>query len=169
MILNGRQLQDLIDSDQLVTGYTNLSKQLQPAGVDLCIASVESFIDMGAIDFDNSKRVVAPAEQLEPDEDGWWTLYKGAYRITFQEKVRIPLNAVGISIERSSVMRNGATVQVGHWDPGYIGHGQQLLVVDNPYGIRIQKGARVACLILIATDVVADGYLGIYQHEGDAR
>jgi len=61
----------------------------------------------------------------------------------------------------------GATIQSALWDPGYEGRGVGLLIVMNPYGIVLEKGARIAQFILMKmTEPPERVYRGSYQHEG---
>jgi dUTP pyrophosphatase len=61
----------------------------------------------------------------------------------------------------------GCHVPTAVWDAGYEGRGEGLLVVNNPAGLRLQRGARIAQLVVFRLNETAlEGYAGQYQHEG---
>ena len=54
----------------------------------------------------------------------------------------------------------------GVWDAGYSGRSQALMVVHNPHGFRVQKGARLVQLVFFPLDdPTGPGYQGRYQGE----
>ena len=164
-MLNSKAIRHLIETQQLITGYVDLDKQLQPAGFDLSLREVHAHWGAGAVDFDNRERRLAPTRQLKPDAEGWYALAQGCYMIVYNEAVRMPLNVVALARSRSTVLRNAAAVETAVWDPGYQGRSSSLLVVHNPHGIRLKQDARVAQLVFYSTDEVEKGYSGVYQNE----
>ena len=62
-------------------------------------------------------------------------------------------------------MRMGAMIFTALWDPGYEGKGSSLLYVFNNEGVVIEKGARIAQLIVIKAQTEKK-YSGRYQYEG---
>jgi dUTP pyrophosphatase len=63
----------------------------------------------------------------------------------------------------------GLHVPTAVWDAGYAGRGEGLLQVTNPHGARLQRGARIAQLVLFRlTSAARSGYAGAYQHENRA-
>jgi dUTP pyrophosphatase len=164
-MLNSKAIKQLIETQQLITGYVDLEKQLQPAGFDLSLKEVHAFWGVGAIDFDNRERRLAPTRQLKPDTEGWYILPQGCYMIVYNEAVKMPLNVVALARSRSTVLRNAAAIETAVWDPGYQGRSSSLLVVHNPHGVRLKQDARVAQLIFYSTDEVEKGYSGVYQNE----
>jgi dUTP pyrophosphatase len=164
-MLNSKAIKHLIETQQIVTDYIDLDKQLQPAGFDLSLKEIHEFLEAGAVDFDNKKRRIAPLRQFKPDTDGWYNLPQGCYMIIYNEVVKMPLNVVALARSRSTVLRNAAAIETAVWDPGYQGRSSSLLVVHNPHGIRLEQNARVAQLIFYSTNEVEKGYSGIYQNE----
>ncbi len=164
-MLNSKAIKQLIETQQLITGYVDLEKQLQPAGFDLSLKEVHAYLGAGAIDFDNKERRLAPTRQLKPDTEGWYILPQGCYMIVYNEAVKMPLNVVALARSRSTVLRNAAAIETAVWDPGYQGRSSSLLVVHNPHGIRLKQDARVAQLVFYPTDEVEKGYSGVYQNE----
>ena len=153
MIVSGKDnIEDLVNGEI----------QDQPAGTDLTVGRIEKFADSGRIDFDNSSRKIAQGEEVSPGKlDGG-----EAYRVTYNEKISVPPDAIGLVFPRSSVMRNGCHLVTAVWDPGYEGRGQGLLQVLNPAGVVLKENARVAQIIFIEMDQeVEEGYRGEYQGE----
>ena len=122
-------------------------EQIQPAGIDLTIDKIFEIDEAGEIDYSNENRKVPKGRELK--FNGKVHLPPGAYRITYNEVVRMPGDAIGVGLPRSSLMRMGGTVVCGLWDPGYEGRSQGLLVVFNPKGITVHKGARLVQIFLI--------------------
>ena len=139
-------------------------EQVQPAGVDLRVDRVEELAGPGVLGV--GERVIPEGRPLEPS-GGWWHLPPGAYRVRFLDPVRVPRDAVGLCFPRSSLLRMGAGLLCAVWDPGYEGRGQSLLVVYNPHGIRLERGARIAQIVFVRLESEArDLYQGAYQGEG---
>jgi dUTP pyrophosphatase len=164
-MLNSKAIRQLIETQQLITGYVDLDKQLQPAGFDISLKEVHAYWGAGAVDFDNKERKLAPTRQLQPDASGWYALPQGCYMIVYNEAVKMPLNVVALARARSTILRNAAAIETAVWDPGYQGRSSSLLVVHNPSGIRLKQDARVAQLVFYSTDEVERGYSGVYQNE----
>ncbi len=143
-----------------------LEEQFQPAGVDLSVQSVWSFEEAGTIDLDNAKRKLPTTREIPFGSDGMLKLAPGAYKIIFNERVSIPVDAAAMARSRSSLLRMGASVQTALWDPGYTGRSQALLLVSNAHGLVMHKDARVAQLVFIRMhEPSGEKYAGQYQHE----
>lgn len=164
-MLNSSEIRQLIDRQQLITGYIDLETQLQPCGFDLSLGEVLEYAGFGSVDFSNRERLIASSTPLQPDKDDWYLLRPGCYVIIYNEVVRMPLDLAAIARTRSTVLRNGAAVETAVWDPGYHGRSSSLLVVHNPRGIRLKRNARVAQLVFYRTKGIEEGYRGIYQNE----
>lgn len=63
--------------------------QLQPAGVDLTLADVMEFSSEGSVDFSNEERILSECRRIGFKAD-WVGLKKGAYKVIYNETVRIP-------------------------------------------------------------------------------
>jgi dUTP pyrophosphatase len=153
MIISGEgHVENMIDGDV----------QRQQAGIDLTVDKVERFTEAGRIDFDNSTREIAAGKEPHGDKLEGGT----SYRITYNEKVSVPENAIGLVFPRSSLMRNGCHLVTAVWDPGYEGRGQGLLEVLNPRGVVLTENARVGQLVFFRLENEAsEGYDGRYQGE----
>jgi dUTP pyrophosphatase len=151
------------DFSQIIDDAIDLKKQVQVNGVDLTVREIMNFKGEGAIDFDNSKRVLPDYEKIELVNDEYWQLEAGSYVVKYNEIVSVPMNAVGILQPRSTLLRMGGTIVGAYWDSGYSGRGQGLLIAGRP--IKIYKNARVAQLAFILSKDVEKGYEGKYQNE----
>jgi len=150
---------------EAITGFLS-REQFQPAGIDLTLRDVFSFSSTGSIDFDNSGRKLSETSKLQFGSDGWLYLPKGAYKIQYNEIVKIPLDCIALAFPRSSLLRCGAFVHCAVWDPGYEGRSESLLVVENEHGIKLKKNARLVQLLFFKTHgEVGEGYVGKYQKE----
>src|SRR2546430_8875420 len=64
--------------------------QLQPNGIDLRVDRVQRLTSPGLLGASDQVREPAAREDVAVDKDGWWDLHRGAYVITYQEKVNLP-------------------------------------------------------------------------------
>lgn len=166
-MLSRDELRERINSNMpLVENMIDAETQLQPNSFELTLKSIEALNGAGAVDFDNSERRIPESEAIEFDEEGWAMLEPGTYKITFNEIVNIPLDLAAIARPRSSLLRCGVTVESAVWDSGYRGRSESMLVVYNPHGFRVKKGARLLQLIFYSLRTeVSEGYCGRYQNE----
>jgi len=169
VVLNQEKIRSLIQEKNLVEDYLSLEVQLTPNGIDLTAAFVFEFDTPGAIDFSNKERVVPKAKEILPqkenpqDKFGWWKLAKGTYKIKTNEVINLPKDLMAIAFPRTSLLRMGAFTQHGIWDAGFMGKSEFILVVENPYGIKIKQNARIAQLVFVRIKETGGGYQGIYQ------
>ena len=148
---------------KLIEGLKDI--QLQPAGVDLTLWKAFKYTSAGRIDFDNKERKISETEEIPFDKDGWIFLTKGAYKVRFNEYVKIPRNAVAFAFPRTSLLRSGATIENGLWDPGYEGRSECMLLVMNEKGIYLKKNARIAQLVFALLPEETEEYKGIYNEK----
>jgi len=160
-VLSKGEIERLINEKKMVVDYKDLASQLQPCGIDLTAKAIFSFTEGGSVDFDNSKRIIA--SNLQPVPFGH--LKPGVYKIVLNEIVSIPLDVMALARTRSTLLRNGASVQTAVWDPGYSGRSECMLVVSNPHGITIHEGAKVLQLIFFTLDKETKGYSGRFHME----
>ena len=139
--------------------------QFQPAGVDLTLKSAHKFKNAGKIDFDNKERKISDCEQLEFTSDEVH-LPKGAYKVIFNEYVRIPADAAAFCYPRSSLLRCGVSLECAVWDPGYEGRSEALLVVHNDHGIIFKRNAKIGQLVFVKlVEATKQLYEGVYKGE----
>jgi len=150
-------------------GLKDVRTQVQPCGVDITVRTVSRFQSSGAVDFDNTQRVLSSLEAI-PWQDGWVDLPQGAYHIFYNERVNLPPDVMALAYPRSSLLRCGVTLFTAVWDPGYSGRAESLLTVRNEHGFRLRKDARVAQLVftVLGGDVEA-AYRGRFNGENLGR
>jgi dUTP pyrophosphatase len=166
-MLSGKELSNHMLGDQpLVDEFVDYRTQVGSNGVDLTLRSVWTFAGRGAVDFDNSHRQLPGTKVLEFNSRGWLHLKPGPYKVTYNEVVNIPKTMIGIARPRSTLLRCGATIETAVWDAGYSGRSESLLQVFNPFGLEVQRNARVVQLLLfMLSRKVNRGYSGKYQRE----
>jgi dUTP pyrophosphatase len=150
-------------SNNIIKEYIDAKLQTQIAGFDLTIRDIMKLTDGGEIDFDNSSRKIPDHETIKPINDKW-KLQAGGYLVRYNEIVEVPLDAVGIVLPRSSLMRTGGTLCSAVWDSGYKGRGIGLMITYSE--ITFHKNARIAQIMFIKTQKETEkGYSGTYQNE----
>jgi dUTP pyrophosphatase len=166
-VLSSQQINSLIDSEfPLVSGLIDLGTQLQPNGIDLTLGSLEALVGPGQIGLTNDDRVLAPAVDVPFGADGFVHLPPGVYVARLNEAVALPATVMALAKPRSSLLRNGVTVNNAVWDAGYAGRSQVQILVSNPAGFRVAKDARIVQMIFLTLDTATDSlYSGIYQGE----
>ncbi|MCM8782256.1 MAG: deoxyuridine 5'-triphosphate nucleotidohydrolase [Candidatus Omnitrophica bacterium] len=170
MIFNTKEIEKLIKEKALITDFINLETQLTPNGFDLTVRAIFEFDNAGRLDFSNKERAIPQGKEILPqkerpeDKFGWWNLKKGAYKILTNEIVNLPNDLMAIAFPRSSLLRMGAFCQNAVWDAGFKGRSEFILIVENPFGIKIKQNARLIQLVFISIDKVDKGYSGIYQN-----
>ncbi len=170
-VLTREELRAALAADPPLVEGVELPVQLQPNGVDLRVERILRLTSPGLLGAADAVREPAAREEVQPDGDGWWDLSPGAYVITYREKVNLPIDLMGISLPRSSLLRSGVAIHGAVWDAGYTGRGEGLLAVMNPRGYRLQKGARVLQLVFIrlTAATAGEGYRGRYHGENVER
>lgn len=146
-VLSDKEIIHLMSANpKLMEHLIDEKVQLQPAGVDLTLRDIFEFSSAGAIDFSNGERVISECRRIGFKE-GFVNLKTGAYKVVYNETVRIPQDCIALAFPRSSLLRCGAFLHCAVWDPGYNGRSESLLVVSNPHGIRLKENARLAQLV----------------------
>jgi dUTP diphosphatase len=148
--------------------FENLhSSQYQPCGIDITLKEVYGFKSAGLIDFDNKERRISDVEPIDFDAGGGRvTLKPGAYKVIFNEYVRIPKNVAGLCLPRSSLLRCGVSLDCAVWDPGYEGRSEALLIVRNEHGVTFKRNAKIGQMVFIRLAEDASSlYSGRYKGE----
>lgn len=139
--------------------------QFQPSGVDLTLREIHEFVGAGKIDFDNKERKLSETRRIAFSSEEIH-LSQGAYKIIYNEFLRIPEDCVALAFPRSSLLRCGAFLQCALWDPGYEGRSESLLIVANPHGITLKRNAKVVQLVFLKLrEKAAHPYSGRYKGE----
>jgi dUTP pyrophosphatase len=150
----------------LLERYLSLEDQLQPNGFDLTLRNVDRLVSPGSVGAGKDQRELSSSEPLAFDGDGWVQLQSGPYLITFNEVINLALDLMALGRPRSSLLRSGVSVHTAVWDAGYRGRSQALLVVHNPFGYRVQRGARLVQLVFFRLPRPASqGYQGRFLGE----
>ena len=153
-----------VEAHGIIGNMRDASVQKQQAGFDLTLESVYEFLSGGAADFNNKERKIADCKKMEY-KNGWVELGKGAYKVTLNETFKVPADAAGFCLTRTTLIRNGAYLITGLWDPGFEGKVEMLLVVENPFGIRLKEHARVGQIYFLRMEGDAEQlYQGIYKN-----
>lgn len=141
-------------------------EHVQPNGIDLSIDGAWELLEAGSLGRSNADRRLPARKELEFGSDDWLELAPGSYGIRYGEWIEVPADCGGLVFPRSSLLRMGLHVPTAVWDAGYAGRGEGLLLVTNPHGVRLQRGARIVQLVLFRlTSQAQSSYRGAYQHE----
>jgi dUTP pyrophosphatase len=166
-LLSSNELRKLIQmKPPLIEDAVDVETQIQPNGLELTLKEIKTIEGSGAVDFDNSERMLPDSKNLEFGSDGWVHLPPGIYKVLFNEIVNIPMNLAAIAKPRSTLIRCGATLETAVWDAGYRGRSESMLVVYNTAGFKLKKDARIMQLLFYTLEAeVEKGYSGVYQNE----
>jgi dUTP pyrophosphatase len=160
MLNNADQVEQLLQ--------TNGKGAKAQVGYDLTLKEVKR-IKCGIVSSD--KTFVHPyVDQVttSPEDDKeFFMLTPGAYSLTFEQGVKLPSNKTAFIRHRSSILRCGATITSGVYDPGFeVEEMGGVLIATEP--IMIEKGARVA-QIIIFDNSEAELYDGQWQGTKDVK
>jgi len=171
-MLNHKEIEYLIKEKKLVENYINLEKQLTPNGLDLTVQNIYEFLEAGFVDFSNKERKLPATRELifekknDNDKYGWWHLKKGVYKVVSNEIINMPDNLIALAYTRTTLLRMGAFTQNGVWDAGFSGKSEFILVVENPFGIKLKQNSRVVQLVFSEISKAQMLYNGIYKNLG---
>lgn len=101
-------------------------------------------------------------EPIVPAGRSWFELSPGVYSFNACQSVEMAEGEAGWLVPRSSLTRNGVDVRSALYDAGYKGGINGIIIVYNPNGIMIEKGARIAQFVLVKAET-AKLYNGQYQ------
>lgn len=133
---------------------------VQPNAIDLRLNKVFKIVpNVFEIDAANNKKHRG-VEELQPDENGFWTLEPGEYEISCMETVEVGPDEMGLIVQRSTLSRNGVYVRFCVFDAGYIGEIAGVLGV-NVAPFKIQRGTRIAQYVCYKSEVLKQ-YNGSY-------
>lgn len=146
------------------------AEHVQPNGIDLSLDALWTFAVGGALGRARTDRGLPAREPLAFDSDGWLALASGTYGVRYAERVEVPFDCGGLCFPRSSLLRMGVHIPTAVWDAGYQGNGEGLLIVGNPHGVRLQRGARIAQLVMFRlTEAATATYSGHYHEPRGAQ
>ncbi len=154
----------VLSPETLIRMFSLSSESVDCSGIRLHLDKVYRFLERGHLR--KSSRSLPKVEEVPCTEGGIYKLSPGAYKIRYLEYVKIPEDAIGIALPRSSLLRMGATIFSAVWDPGYEGRGEGLLVVFNEHGVELERGVQIAQLVFIKMDKATRYlYRGMYFKE----
>ena len=159
MLNNADQVEQLLQ--------TNGKGAKAQVGYDLTLKEVKQ-INGGLVS--TKSTTVTPYEDviaftLEGQE--FFSLTAGSYSLTFEQGVKLPSNKTAFIRHRSSILRCGAIITSGVYDPGFeVDEMGAVLIVTRP--MMIEKGARVA-QIIIFDNSEAELYDGQWQGNKDVK
>ncbi len=137
--------------------------KLDCAGLKLTLGEIYKFKSKGYLGI--NKRKLPEYEEIKPVSN-LYRLSQGVYLVKYNEYVEIPNGYIGLAIQRSTLLRIGASLYTAVWDPGYHGRGSGLLVVHNPYGIVLEKNTQLAQLVILKMSRTTRFiYRGVYLGE----
>lgn len=159
MLLTAKQI-----LDQGIVIPSEYSKPAQ-VGIDLSLASVHKCMG-GSVVYKESTHInpelFYEVETQTIDGRECWALEPGTYAITFNEGCKIPANAAGFIIHRSSLYRTGNSIVSPVWDPGFETEKMGTVLIVNVKLI-VEKNARVAQMYIHNIQGDADLYNGQFQ------
>ncbi|MEX2430869.1 MAG: deoxyuridine 5'-triphosphate nucleotidohydrolase [Dehalococcoidia bacterium] len=166
-VLSSQQIRAMLNGPHpLVSGYVDLSEQLQSNGFDLTLHSLACFAGPGSIGMSNAHRTLAGTTEVLFGRDGFVHLAPGAYIARLNETVALPLAVTALAKPRSSLLRCGVAVHNAVWDAGYAGQSQVQISVYNPHGFSVAKNARIVQMLFLTLDMATNApYAGAYQGE----
>lgn len=168
MQLTGKE----IVQEEIITNYDS-ENAVQQQGIDVRLMRVNKFAGNGHIPA-FGKTILPKYEEIVPEihvdtyglEHSIWFLPKGYYEVVMMEGCKTPANRVFDLKSRSSLVRCGAQIVCGQFDGGFeTDHMGCFLRVDNPEGISIEMGARVAQVRVHQSSDVENLYNGQFQND----
>jgi len=153
----------ILNSDQILKFIvTNGKGKPAQVGYDLTVKNITQ-ITGGKIGVES---VITPYMEVPFNNNGWW-LQPGVYSLTFEQGIKLDKKHTAFIRHRSSLLRIGALITSGVFDPGFeceeIG---ATMFVNNLIGI--EKGVRLV-QIIIMENYSANKYEGSYQGDNDIK
>jgi len=138
----------------------------QPNAVDLRLGKV-FLIRPKTFIIDEEQKVHRGSVELEPGDDGYFTLLEGRYEVVMENVIEVGEGEAGWVITRSTLNRNGVFLTSGLYDSGY--HGVMAGVLHVTCGpMKIKRGTRIGQYLSFDAESLSmyDGSYGIgKQHD----
>lgn len=136
-------------------------KDLAQVGADIRLSKLWLVSTSGISKVSGSDRQFAERNLIEP-VDGEYHLHPGRfYEWVSDVRIKVPANAAGIIIARSSMLRAGVFVTSGVWDPSYEGTlGGFMSVQGGPVALAADE--RVGQLVMFEASA-CNQYSGAYM------
>jgi deoxycytidine triphosphate deaminase len=159
MLNNAQQVESLL--------YTRDKGAKAQVGYDLTLKEVKRIIG-GIV---TSDRTIVKDYINIPVQDKagrfLFVLEPGSYSLTFEQGVKLPSGKTAFIRHRSSILRCGAIITSGVYDPGFEVDEMGAVLIATEQ-ITIEKGARVAQIIIFDNNE-ADAYDGQWQGNKDVK
>lgn len=178
-MLTGKQIYEMGIVTNVTASNNDITNSVQQHSVDLRlmkVCRVIGDIKPGTIFAGDTKTILAHRQEIFPqkrhrsstDKENqlFYILLPGTYEITFIEGCYIPANRRGFIVHRSSLFRNGGSINSAIFDAGFktnqIG---TMMVITEP--IEIEYTARIGSFYVEDSNVVENLYNG--QFQGDVQ
>ena len=89
-VLSREELRAAVAKDPPLVEGIDVDVQIQTNGIDLRVERIQRLTSPGLLGAADAVREPAAREDVQSDKDGWWDLHRGAYVITYREKVNLP-------------------------------------------------------------------------------
>jgi deoxycytidine triphosphate deaminase len=160
MLQNAFQVEELLQ--------TNNKGSRAQVGYDLTLKSIKK-VSGGVVMQD--KTTIADYTEVTPsvNNDGKFIfkLEPGTYSLTFEQGCKLPNNMTAFIRHRSSMLRCGAIITSGIFDPGFeVDEMGSIMIVTE--SMIVEKGARVAQIIMFENNE-AELYNGQWQKDKDVK
>lgn len=143
---------------------TNDMGQKAQVGYDLTLKGVKRIYG-GTVTKDKTE--LQSYSTIEPDAAGMYKIQPGVYSLTFHQGVKLDNKATAFVRHRSSILRCGAVITSGVYDPGFeVDEMGAVLIAYTT--INIEQGARVAQIIMFENHE-AEAYSGQWNREKDVK
>jgi len=135
-------------------------KQIQQNGIDVRVNKVFK-VTRGVFKLSEEESIKLDYVELLPDENNYFTLQYGKpYVVEMIERVTIPANFCAIVIMRSTLNRQGISLQSALYDSGFKGTISSTIYPFTKF--QIKKGTRVAQIVFMEA-ICNSLYDGQYQ------
>jgi deoxycytidine triphosphate deaminase len=162
VILTGAEIEDLIHTYKMIQKYKDLGLQVQPAGFDVTLKSVDTVIGHGAIANPNHK-ALPPRYSIQPNEDDVFQLSGNTtYIMQCNEIFKIPVSISAFAYARSTLMRMGVLFTSAMIDAGY--EGPLEFAIKTTVPIQLEKDCRFSQIIFHRHEPTR-AYDGSYQNK----
>lgn len=156
MLLNAKKVESYLT--------TNDMGQRAQVGYDLTLKGVKRIY--GGSVYKDKTEVITYSE-IQPNAHGIYHLQPGTYSLTFHQGVKLNEKTTAFIRHRSSVLRCGAIITSGVYDPSfYVDEMGAVLIAHNT--INLEQDARVA-QIIIMENYEAEAYAGQWLGKSDYK
>jgi deoxycytidine triphosphate deaminase len=154
MLLNSNQIANYVTESEF-------SKRAQ-IGIDLSVCKIEK-IEVGSVVY-KDKTYIDPTGYHEVltkkiDDKDCWRLEEGVYSVTFNEGIKVPVDAAAKITHRSSLYRTGTIIESPWWDPGFYCDQMNTTMIVTSL-IIIEKNARIGQIAFWKIDEIGEQYGG---------